>query len=462
MQKVAAYILERRDGMEEPDVRTAEAERLKTRIQEWLSSKGASSLGPAGTYQPEDGSTGTFSIEEAVDSDRKWWMLQLHEDTDEGRRFSVAVSITSGAHSVSVYVTLETGWTTTRVMPVSVDPRCPRIVRSLLSLPGSWHHGSSTLHQRRIMSGFEDGEALVAEIQHADRTVPLVVVSTHERGVVIPELDSKLEYDLMGLANVVRLDEDASWALTDILGREWCCYRGAVRLFWPNFSLNQDRYLHPLWTAERLRTGAFSPIEIRDRFRLQLRGLIFRAAALSVMRPLEIDDIRDASTRRTVTDLRQRATSLEEYKALADSYAADNDQLRAERSSLRSHVDELQTQVARLEGDRQALQAHLRAAKPMPDATGESTDIPPSAHADEDEPAEPSAGETHFYKKVGARPTHDVLVRASDCGCNKWQNAHGADKARKGIVKLENGRNDWKNMQHCGSCTGGGMWKVRW
>jgi len=462
MQKVAAYLLERRDGMEHADVRAAEAERLKKEIHGWLSSKGASALGRAGTYQPEDGSNGTFSIEEAVDGNRKCWTLQLHEDTDEGRRFSVAVVITSGNDRVSVYVTLETGWTTTRVMPVLVDPRCPRIVRSLLSPPGSWYHGSSTLHQLRIARSFEDGEALVAEIHHADRTVPLLVVSTHEGDVVLPELDSKLGYDLIGLANVVRLDEAASWALTDILGREWCCYRGAVRLFWPDFSLKKDRYFHPLWTAERLRMGAIGANGIRDHFRNQLRGLVFRAAALSIVRPSEIDDIRDAASQGMVTDLRHRARSLEEYKELANRYAADNELLRRERGGLRAQVEELQKQAVKLEGDCCALQAHLRAANAMPGAAEESNDIPPSAEAEEDKITEPSAGETRFYKKVGSRPTHDVMVNMPDCGCNRWQNAHRADKARKGIAKLENDRTDWKSMQHCGSCTGGGMWRVRW
>lgn len=462
MQKVAAYLLQRREGMGDPDARTTEAARLKSEIQRWLSSKGASAIGPAGTYEPEDGSTGNFSIQDATDGDRQWWMLELHEDTNEGRRFSVAVSITTGNDRVSVYVTLETGWTTARVMPVSVDARCPRIVRSLLHLPGSWHHGSSTLDQRRALTGFEDGERLVAEIQNANRVVPLVVVSTKNGEVVLPELDSKLEYDLIGLANVIFLDEDASWALTDILGPKWCCYWGAVRLFWPNFSPDQDRYSHPLWTAERLQPQAHDPIETRDRFRNQLRRLVLRASALSVTRPHLIDDIRDAASRRTVTELRQRATSLQEYKELAESYAADNDVLRAERNGLRSQLEELEAQVARLEGDRHALQAHLRAAKGIGDETGESAEIPPSGDATEAEAAEPAAGEIRFYKKVHSRPTHDVLVRVSDCGHNKWQNAAGADKARKGIAKLENDRADWKSIQHCGSCTGGGVWKVRW
>jgi len=194
-----------------------------------------------------------------------FWPTALDEETDEGRRFSTAISITSAVEKVSVYVTLETGWTTTQILPVAVDPRCPKIVRNLLGLAGHWYHGSSTIRPMRGVTGFDDGEALAAEIQHADRAVPLVVVSTYDGDVVLPELPTKLGYDLAGVANVVVLDQDASWALTDVLGVAFCCHSGGVRLFWPQFSLGHDRYRHPLWTPERLLSADSDILETRDR-----------------------------------------------------------------------------------------------------------------------------------------------------------------------------------------------------
>lgn len=465
MQKIAAYLLERREGMEWPEARAEETGRLQAEVLGWLSSKGASTLEPAGDYAPEDGSKGTFNIQSAADGDRTWWMLHLQEDTSEGRRFSVAVSITNGSDRVSVYVTLETGWTTARIMPVPLDPRCPRVVRSLLRLPGRWYHGASTLGQRQPVFGFNEGEGLAFEIQHGDRTVPFVVISTDGINVALPELDSKLAHDLAGLANVVVIDEDAAWALTDVLGRPFSCYQGAVRLYWPHFSLDQDRFLHPLWTAERLRLTGDDQSVTQRVFRKQLRGLLFRAAALSVIRPREIEEIRDAAGRRAVAELRQRATSLAEFEALADNYATDNDQLRLERRDLRIQVEQLEAQVAKLESDKQALRAHLDVLTAVSGSVGrapETEAIPQGSGGDEGELGVPESGEIRFYKKVYSGPRHDVMVRVGDCGCNNWQSSHGADKARKGITKIENDRSGWTTMQHCGSCTGGGMWKVRW
>jgi hypothetical protein len=126
-------------------------------VAKWLIAKGASGGESHGAYQPEDGSVGEFTVQEANDARRSWWMVKLDEETGEGRRFSVAVSITTLDDRVSVYVTLETGWTTARIMPVAIDARCPRIVRELLTLPGSWYHGSSVLRPRMEIRGFDAG-----------------------------------------------------------------------------------------------------------------------------------------------------------------------------------------------------------------------------------------------------------------------------------------------------------------
>lgn len=54
------------------------------------------------------------------------------------------------------------------------------------------------------------------------------------------------------------------------------------------------------------------------------------------------------------------------------------------------------------------------------------------------------------------------MERVNDCGHNAWQGANSADKAKKGIAHFENDRKDWKTIQHCGTCQGGGMWRVKW
>ena len=94
-----------------------------------------------------------------------------------------------------------------------------------------------------------------------------------------------------------------------------------------------------------------------------------------------------------------------------------------------------------------------------------TTTITYSIDADSEEDGQaseaPVAGEVRFYKKTHSKPSYDVLVKISDCGHNSWQSANKADKAKKGIERLE-GSSDWKSLYHCGSCQGGGVWKVVW
>lgn len=318
-----------------------------------------------------------------------------------------------------MYVTLETGWVTSRIMPVDVDPRCPRLVRELIQLPGSWYHGTSVLRSKIQVAGFDAGEGLAAEIEHLGRAVPLVVISTISGAAIVPGMDATVAYDLVGLANVVVIDEDASWALTDVLGSSLSCYAGAVRLYWPHFSRQQDPFLHPLWTGDRLRLFGADALDTRERFRKYLRANMFKASALSITRPREIDDIRDAADQATVLALRARATSLEEFREYADIYAAENAQLRTERIELRSQVEVLQEQVGKLEVDREALVAHLQAAKGWTagGTPGSEGDLSPE---DVSVDSLPRSGEVRYYKKIHSRQTHDVMKRVADCGCNSW------------------------------------------
>lgn len=455
MQKVAAYLLERRVGMEDYEVRSAEIRSLRERALVWLCEKGGTPDANAGTFKPEDNGTGSFTVEEAIDGARSCWVLQLRESTAECRCYTTTATVTSSSNGVSVYVSVEVGWATARIVPTSdSDPRCPRIVRSLLDSERPWYHGASIVRPLEHVLGFDAGLALAADIERAERSLPIVVVSTEGGRAALPQLDERLAYDLAGLANVVGVDEDASWALTDILGVGRSCFRGAIRLYWPSVG-GRDHDFHPLWTAERLRsTGELSSSP--DRFRKHLRGLIFPAAARSIARPREIDAIRDAAERDAATTLRNQAFSLEEFRELATSYANDVDKLRDERTSLRATVDALETQVAKLDADRKALTARL-AEKSLSDLN-RSDEFAPEAETSHQGP---KPGETRFYKKQYSAPTHDILVRVQDCGCNRWEGANSADKARKGIAKLE-GRKDINHLQHCASCTGGGVWKARW
>lgn len=131
---------------------------------------------------------------------------------------------------------------------------------------------------------------------------------------------------------------------------------------------------------------------------------------------------------------------------MAQLYASVNDELRQELAQAKENIANLSNRVAIAESRlNQAEENKLDAAEEEELETNTS----------------PGSGEIRFYKKHHSKPAYDVLVRIADCGHTSWQNASKAEKAKKGVERLEKS-NDWKLLQHCGTCTGGGTWKVKW
>lgn len=447
MQKVAAYLLERRDGVDTTEKRTAEVKRLLGVLRAWLEQKGAKELdADTGTFEAQN-NQGTFSWEHAQSQGRSWRLLRLDESTDEGKRFQTAVSIADTGSLIAVYVSLEAGLSYSTIAPISIHPRCPRFIRAMLELDGDWYHGKTQIFKRRRLIGEEAGREIAREILAKERTLPIVLLSEDDGKVLIPKLDENLAFDLAGLANVCVLDHDAAWGVTETLGRPWSCYWGAVRAYWPHVELISAPHQHPLWTAKKL-LGSYEDLNrASDRFREQLRRMFMQVSALTVLRPREIDDIRGSVARGQIEELQRNARSVGEFSALAEMYAAENDRLRIESEKLREELNFVQK---RLEN------AQTIAAFQSPEAL----DFEPEKPTEVKEEG-PKPGDIRFYKKTHSAGPHDILIPIQDCGHDKWQRANKAHKAQKGVARLE-GRRDWNNFWHCGSCDGGGVWKVRW
>jgi hypothetical protein len=318
-----------------------------------------------------------------------------------------------------------------------------------LNLSGDWYHGASRLERFRALRGYDSGEWLAGQLASQERTLPVVLLSEDQDGLAVPGIDRQIAYDLCGLANTYLLDADAAWAITDSFGRTHSCHSGAIRIYWPRFSAEDDPYNHPLWLAARLRHVAGSPADVSDKFRRQLRGLVMGASARSVVRPREIDEIRLAASQRHYADLRARASSVSDFQGLADTYAKDNDVLRASLAKVQSELE-----LTRAQLDAALLQLQYR----------ESVDIPlvpdPPEVAESETRTAPAEGEIRFYKKLRSTPNYDVVAPRDDCGHNRWQSGHGGEKAKKGIERYE--QQELDTLWHCGTCTGGGVWKVRW
>ncbi|MBK8767618.1 MAG: hypothetical protein IPM01_24590 [Burkholderiaceae bacterium] len=263
-----------------------------------------------------------------------------------------------------------------------------------------------------------------------------------------PDLAKELAFDLAGLAQVVTIDEDATWALSDEVGKLHSCYRGAVRLYWPPRK-RSDASLHfssTVWTASELISNDHDGKGL-NRLRAALRRTLMSTAVLSIPSPVAAREIEAEVARQRISELEKRAAPDSEELAIARLYLSENEQLKRK-------IEQLEAELAKAAARAEAAAHSLSQLKATESDDDESEQGQVAS-------TEPAVGETRFYKKTHSKGAYDVLVEVKGCDHTAWQNSASADKARKGLERLT-GRDDWKSLLHCGTCTGGGMWKVRW
>ncbi len=372
---------------------------------------------------------------------------RLDETSRGGQTFTTSVWLTTSPTKISVYSTLNVKNTVSVIAPVVTDPRCPAVLRDILTLYPDWTFGGKPVEilPQVLVEDEDEAEALISEIQSLDRKLPIVVVSQNDGEPIWPTIARELAYDLAGLATVVSVGEETSWDLTEQLGKTNSCYRGAIRLYWPVDRSTPERIPSSVWTASVLLSND-NDGKGRHRFRSTVRKTVMSVAALTIIPPTEIREIQVAFAREKLTRLEQKATANTEELEMARLYASVNDELRLELAQAKESIANLSNKVAIAESLLTQAQDEKLDANDEEEIEADTT---------------PATGEVRFYKKHHSKPAYDVLVKIADCGHSSWQNASKAEKAKKGVERLEKS-NDWKLIQHCGTCTGGGTWKVKW
>lgn len=418
-------------------------------VEKWLKSKGADD--PTQAQGEFDSLTkegnGRFTRDVVTSGKGTVVETRLEETSRGGQTFVTTVWTTTSTTKVSVYCTLNVKNTSSVIAPVVTDPRCPSVFRDILNLYPDWTFGGKPVEVLPEITVEEEDEALalISEIRSKDRKLPILVVSQNDGEPIWPTIAKDLAYDLAGLATVVTIGEDTSWDLTDALGKQNSCYLGAIRLYWPANRSDEGQIPSTVWTASTLMSNDKDG-KGRLRFRSAARKTVMAVAALTIVPPAEIREIQAAVSREKLARLEEKATANTEELEMAKLYAADNEDLRIKLDEAKEMIASLSNRVALAES------ALHQAKQAKPDEL-QDVDI------EGDTP--PVAGEIRFYKKHHSKPGYDVLIRVEDCGHTAWQNASKAEKAKKGVERLEK-INNWKVIQHCGTCTGGGTWKVKW
>ncbi len=368
--------------------------------------------------------------------------IRLVESSNINQQFTTLISVTYDGAVVRVFSSLSVESLSNVVAPSPSYPRCPKVIRSLISSFDDWTFNGQLLPTEVAQEAKTDAdvEFLSRKLKDVSRNLPCIVISNDQDEVVWSELATELARDLVGLAHVHAIDEEGAWILTDELGKKNSCYLGAVRLYWPSHHSNSDSIRGTVWTADTLKSTFGADRAGMNRFRSLVRGTVMSAAALAIAPPKTIRDIQNASIRERMGD----AKSAERDKEL-DSIIDENSSLHDQLAEAKQKIHDLKSTLESLQfGVEQRSSALLE--EPQDDASNFKKAV---------------AGELRYYKKIGKKGDADDLVVTGSCNHNSWKAAFKAIQAEKGLLRVE-GRRDWKSMHHCSTCKGGGRWRVQW
>lgn len=345
MRSVATYSLTRGEASSIDVI--AEFNQCRELVDEWIGRKGAAdhATGQCAIVLADGRQADLGRYEMDVESGRLS-SLTLNEPSGAGR-FETYLAVAHNADELVFFCELRTGTNEVTLASRPFAARCPTVVRSILN-SAPWLSGKSlVVTEYSTLAGRPAGRQLLNAIWDSERTLPVVVISEHDQFPLHPDLARNLAYDLVGMATIVEIDAEASWLLTEIKGREWSCYAGAIRVYWPFERGNESPFSHQLWTQSKLLSGSVDTVQAADRIRAQIRRMIFSRSAFRG-EPNLIARIRAEYRAAQV----QRATEATEFEELARAYEEDV-------AKLNRRADEQAEEILRLQIENDDLKAQV-------------------------------------------------------------------------------------------------------
>lgn len=457
MQTLSAYFFETAELSDDSLLECRDA--VLREVQHWLRSKKvADPSATTGAFRSRTAGfpDGHFTRETLQAAGGYLEQTTLTEASGMGQNIETKVSVVSVSRRVSVHVNVNVYNVATILAPAHIIPRCPKIVQRLLKLPTKWllNGDPAPSGVAEYCEGESGGQRVADELLSSTRAAPVVVVSQYDGEPLWPDLSKHLASDLAGLAHVMEIDSEASDTLEDEVGRRHRCFGGATRLYWPQDLRNgRSELFSELWNARHLVDLDYDNGG-EERFRDIIRDRIMRVAALTVTLPRSVRLIQNAAANAFIEELRSRQTTTSDAETIqiVELYAQQNETLRRE---LEQSNEALATASAKFEAAKYALQ-QVEKRKPA-DSIDEAV-----AEFDDEAPLVPVAGDVRIVKKTSSSGPYDRMVEWGGCNHSNWETMGNAPKALKGIERLYSKNHQWKRIEKCLGCTGGGVWRISW
>ncbi len=346
MRQVARYVFSSDEATAETTVQRYQ--QATDVVSSWIAQKGWRG-GPDLTMA--DGRSASIDVDEAEAGDGKFKRWRLLEEIPGGL-FETMVGLARSGDRVHVSAALAAGHNTNQLSPLQYEARCPSVLRQLAQLPWGWRLGRSSLTTGPTrFRGPSGGDAVTSLLLDTERSLPVVAISTHVGLALHREMDARMARDLLGLATVAVIDDEAAWALTQRLGKTLSCYNGAVRLYWPGLAASSPPTHHPLWTAERLLSGAGTVDAAEKYIREMLRKRLMAVSVPALAEASVFERVKAA--RQEAEEKKRRAELLEaaDYKKLAEEEADRADRMKLRVAELEDQIQDLRQQLWRLQAE---------------------------------------------------------------------------------------------------------------
>jgi hypothetical protein len=225
----------------------------------------------------------------------------------------------------------------------------PRIISDIIKAYPCSIEGQP-ISRTPIKVGITKTTAFVDEqICHRKRLLPIIVLSP-DRFTEKPLVDArKVQDELVGFATVAVLESKwASFEFSDSIGRDYTCFDGAVRVYWPGFDLNADPWDHPLYLPQRIR-DIESEGRSLGRYLFEMLSSIasfrFRNAPVIQAVRREIEAEAQSESERLRSEVRNRQVDTDQMIGELEKSWQSNDELQKERVQLRSRIGELEDEI---------------------------------------------------------------------------------------------------------------------
>jgi hypothetical protein len=223
------------------------------------------------------------------------------------------------------------------IAPVEFNLRRPRLVGMLLRQFNCFCGDTRLSLEPREIGAESIEDFTTTRLLSPNRRLPIVLVSrTASSGKCLVD-PTELADPLAGIAETYYLaDKWAGFALTDVVGKLYSCFNGAVRLYWPDFAPAESPF-SPVYVPEKL-----------NQIGARLTDILFRQlATISAFRYVTGPVTRDArehlqeERNRETAELKAAAAERGDLNELLDLAVKENDELRSRNDQLREQSEGL-------------------------------------------------------------------------------------------------------------------------